>query len=177
MGLIVFFTRPRTDTATPQPGAAKACPGEVIDIVNTDDLLGAAAKKGQTLKVTLNWYGCNPLERGALVYYRFSTTLPPIVRFLRAVPGDKFEVVRDKERDAWNLKVNGELVMDETGEKPYFFGAKPPATLSLYEKQSKGILANGDVILLAAVSPGQNDSGIFGVANVADILGKAEPVP
>ncbi|MEQ1876747.1 MAG: hypothetical protein ABL958_08875 [Bdellovibrionia bacterium] len=174
----IYFLYPR-ETPKPQFGGAKdqPCPGETIEIENPDGHLGTIAKKGQKLKITLNWYACNPLERDALVYYRFSSTLDPIVRIVRAVPGDKFKVVRDEKRGAWNLEVNGALIMNEDGKDPYFFGGKPPATLSLYEKQSKGVLGNGDVIMFAAIAPGQNDSGIFGVANVVDIVGRVEPVP
>jgi signal peptidase S26 family len=168
---LFFPTKKHYATSTDQ-----RCPGDVYELEMPDGSMDGLLKQNQKFKVTQNWYACNPLERGDLVYYRFSTSNDPIVRVLRAIPGDEFEVLRDEKYGAWNIKVNSDMVMDKASGEPYYFGAKPTATLSLYEKANKGKLQEGDVIVLSNVPPGSNDSGLFGVANVADIVGKVEVV-
>lgn len=177
LSLILYFALHR-ETKKPTFAGIQdmPCPGDVVEIENPDDQLGSIAKRGQKLKVTLNWFACNPLERDSLVYYRFSSALDPIVRIVRAIPGDKFEVVRSKDGNAWNLEVNGDLVMSDDGKSPYFFGGKGNTTLGLYQKNTNGVLAENDVIVFAAVPPGDNDSGLFGVTSARAIMGKVEPV-
>lgn len=142
-----------------------------------DSFMDGLVKKGQKIKILTNWYACHALERGDLVYYQYSTNFDPVVKVVRAIPGDKFKVTRDKDKGAWNLAVNGEVLMDEAAQAPYYFGANPSTVLSLYEKENNGVLKDGDVIVLSNVPPGSSDSGLFGVASVSDIVGRVEAVP
>ncbi len=178
MGLAFFFLKPGHEAEIKKPQAQRGgpCPGEVVELAMPDPLMDGLLKKDQKFRVTINWYACHSIERGDLVYYQYSSSLDPVVKVVRAIPDDKFEVTRDKKAGAWNLTVNGELLMDEASQTPYYFGAKPTAVLSLYEKANDGVLKDNDVILLSNVPPGGNDSGLFGVANVDDIVGKVEVI-
>ncbi|HEX4926314.1 MAG TPA: S26 family signal peptidase, partial [Bdellovibrionales bacterium] len=131
--------------------------------------------RGQKLKLITDWYLCHQPERGELVYYRFSSQSAPVARVVRAASGDAFHVSRDEQRGAWNLTVNGELLLGPDGT-PYFFGAGPASMLAVYEKSNGGRLAEGDLIVLSNVPPGSFDSGIFGVVSRADLVGRLHPV-
>src|SRR5690348_7256404 len=69
-------------------------------------------------------------QRGDTVSYRFSPNQEPVPRIVRGIPGDRFELLPDEAHGAWNLKINGELIM--SGDQPYFFGGKDKPTLALY---------------------------------------------
>jgi hypothetical protein len=179
LGLAYHFLAPRpTEDEKPriQKLAVGPCPGETVDLVMQDTLMDGWIRKDQKIRVITNWYACNPIEKGDLVYYQYSSNFDPVVKVVRAAPGDFFKVARDKKFGAWNLIVNGDLLMDEASQAPYYFGAEPNTVLSLYEKANGGVLKDGDVILLSNVPPGGNDSGLYGVANVTDIIGKVEIV-
>jgi len=127
----------------------------------------------QDVKVRMNWYQCNPAEKGDIVLYRYSTEFDPVFKIVRAVEGDEFAVTKDKKWGAWNITINGDMLMDDSKE-PHYFGAAAPTVLSLYEKGQKGVLRPGDVLVFSNVSPGQNDSGLYGVANISELIGKVE---
>jgi type IV secretory pathway protease TraF len=163
---------PRADL---YPDVSGPCPGETRSGVMPDVYLRGILEKGAPFRVTLNWYACRALERGDLVYYRFSRSHAPVVKVARAVPGDRFRVVRDPGRKAWNLEIDGELV--ESGGQPYFFGtdAAPPP-LALFEKSRGGRLGEKEAIVLSAFPPGDTDSGTVGVVSTDDLIGKVEPI-
>jgi len=127
----------------------------------------------QEVKVIMNWYKCNPAEKGDIVLYRYSPEFDPVVKIVRAVEGDKFTVTKDKKWGAWNITINGDMLMDDSKE-PHYFGAAAPTVLSLFEKGQKGKLGPGEVLVFSNVSPGQNDSGLYGVANISELIGKVE---
>jgi hypothetical protein len=151
-----------------------ACPGETKTLTANDVYMRGVLEKGQPYKVVMNYYDCQPVKDGEYVLYSLSENLDPVVKIVRAVGGDHFKLSKDKKHGAWNLIVNDEMVKNVTDNQPYFFGGEMPATLSLYEKSHKGVLHNDEVILLSSWAPGDSDSGIFGVFNVTDIVGKVE---
>jgi hypothetical protein len=151
-----------------------ACPGKEMVLEMNDPYMRGIVEKGQKFKVTLNWYACHPIRKGDYVLYRVSAQMNPVVRIVRAVPGDRFELERDKAHDAWNLLVNGEKVMSEG--KPHFFGGSQPPTLSLYVKQRGGFLGPQEIILFSSWAPGDTDSSVFGLLNLNDVLGKVEAI-
>jgi hypothetical protein len=148
------------------------CPVEEKIIQSNDPLLTGVVAPGEKLKVLLGWYNCHAVEEGDLVLFSYDRNAEPIVRIVRGVEGDRFRVVPDLQRRAWNLIVNGKAVMYQ--DKPYFFGAETPPTLSLFEKNHPKGLLPGEVILLSSLPPGNLDSGFLGILGTRDILGKVE---
>lgn len=177
VGIIVYF---KSGHKPPPPqiykfGKDMPCPGETLTVTMKDRFMHGIIEEGQQFKVIMNWYACNPLEKDEIVYYRISKTLDPIVKIVRARSGDKFKLVKNKAQGNWNLQVNGEYV--KSGEDNYFFGADLPPVLNLYEKPRKGILRDGELIVLSNVAPGDKDSGVFGLFNISDVMGKVELIP
>jgi hypothetical protein len=140
------------------------CPGAVK----------AIESEGKKYRITENWYACKAQEAGDLVYYRYSFSLPPVVRKVVAVPGDIISLKKDEANKAYNLIVNHKVVEDSDG-KPHHFGiiTKEPV-LSLYIKGGEDKLKPQQSVVFADQSPSVLDSGMFGVVNSDDFLGKAE---
>lgn len=121
-----------------------------------------------------NWYACHPAVKDEEVLYQFSNTKEPVVRRVVAVAGDSFILVEDKLHRAWNLKIDGKTVLDG-GNTPHFFGKiDVPSMISLQGKEGKGVLKSGTAIIFSDTSPGQLDSGVFGVVDQVDFLGRVE---
>jgi predicted small secreted protein len=145
---------------------AGPCPGEV-KTVESD---------GKHFQVTENWYSCKPQVAGDWVYYRYSFSKPAVVRKVVAIPGDVISIKKDEANKTFNLLVNKKLVVDENG-KPHFFGNYPKdPVLSLYAKEGENKLKAGQSVVFGDTSPSMFDSGMFGVVNTDDFLGKAEEI-
>ncbi len=144
-----------------------------------DDHLRGLLEKGARYKYDPSWYKTHPILRGDIVLYRYSSNQKPVLKIVQAVSGDKFHLVKAAKLSNWNIEINGSLLQEncvaasERDTCPlYFFGGSKPPTLSLYEKSHRGILGEDEVILFSSVSPGFQDSGVFGLINVGDILGR-----
>jgi hypothetical protein len=155
----------------PQP-TGPPCPGEAFEAEMQDPYMRGIIEKGQKFRVLPNWYACHPLTNGDYVYYRYSTNRTPVVRIVRAHEGDKFELVPDEKHHSWNIKINGTLLV--AGGEPHYFGGEPPPPLSLYEKPRNGILGKNEAIVFSSKAPGDIDSGVFGLVNIIDLVGKVE---
>jgi hypothetical protein len=150
-----------------------ACPGEKLTLKMQDEHMSGILEKDELYTVTQNYYACNKVAKDDLVLYRFSESLPPVVKTVKAVAGDTFKTNYDKVKRQWSLDINGETVKDVDGQV-YYFGNENPTMIGLYEKQLKNTLAEGQLILLSSRPPGNSDSTRFGLANVIDVIGKVE---
>ncbi len=156
-------------------GKNSPCPDK-REMVMQDYYMRGIIEKDHRYTALINYYACNPIQKGDYVLYRFAPNVPPVVRIVRAVEGDKFELKKDKKRKAWNIFINGDLLV--VGNEAHFFGtdvAIPPLGLALASRRA-GLLP-GDVALFSSWAPGDLDSSIFGLANIEDIIGKVEVIP
>lgn len=148
------------------------CPGETVTLTMDDVYMAGMIEQGEKFKAVMNYYSCNPLKRGDAILMHLSASMDPVVKIVRGLPGDRFELKKDGQGQGWNVVINGDVIQWEEGKRPYFFGGKQPPTLALYEKNRKGVLGPDEIIILGTRPPGNNDSGLFGVFSVNDILGK-----
>jgi hypothetical protein len=150
------------------------CPGETKTIAMKDAQMPKLFPVGSQFRVLTNWYSCHQVERGDLIYLRYSFKLDSVVRKVYGIPGDKFEVIKDTVHKAWGLSINGERVSDPDGAS-HFFGNENPPLLSLYtSKGNKGTLGSKNYIVFSEKSPSASDSGTLGLVNSDDFLGKIE---
>lgn len=174
--LLLYYIRNRHSYEIPPPKIYKTgkdlpCPGPIEEHVMDDDMMAGVLNVGQKYKVITNYYACHPLEKGELVFFRYSNQAPPVPRFVRARQGDRFELKRDKSRGNWNVVINGELQKGLDGQ-PYYFGGEKPSVLSLYYEPNKGRIGDKELIMLSANPPGRFDSGTMGLLSVEDVVGK-----
>ena len=168
IAVLIFFSSKKNSEEAPLSFEANLksgpCPG-VTEVLKAQD------KK--TYNILHNFYSCNPVKRGDLIYLKFSEQLPAVIRTVYGIPGDSFALVFDKENNNWNLKINDELVLDPE-KTVHFFGGKSRPVLGLYEKSLKNHLPAKNFIVFSDQSPGHQDSSILGVVNVEDFVGKVE---
>lgn len=149
------------------------CPGKPIEFVVKDPYMRGVVEVGQKVQITMNYYACNKLKPGDIVLYKFSQYEDPVIRRVVGVPGDQFKL-RSVPREGWELSVNGKVITGVKGE-PYRFGVdKYDPPLELAGKQRNFVLPEKELIVLSSFPPGDRDSGIFGLCNQNDIVGKVE---
>jgi len=134
-----------------------------------DDWMTGVLDKEREYTAIMDWQRCGNPGKGDLVMYRVSHSHDPVVKRVVAGPGDTFKLVKAKNKNSWNIEINGELLM--AGENPYHFGSKYPPALKLYQDARKGVLDQSSVLLFSMVPPGDQDSGSLGVLSLKDILG------
>lgn len=131
-------------------------------------------KQGEKLLVLHNFYSCNPVDKGDFVLFQISANSAARVRRVVGVPGDRFEVVEDTKKKAWNLKINGKLIPWQNGQ-PYFFGSdKMPPTLRKNQDYAHGEIPRDNYIVLALVAPGSADSSFTGLVRKEQLIGKVD---
>lgn len=149
------------------------CPGKPIEFVVKDPYMRGVVEVDQKVKITMNYYKCNNLQHGDVILYKYSQYEDPVIRRVVAVPGDKFKL-KSVAHEGWELSVNGKVVTGVNG-KPYRFGVdKYDPPLELAGRQRKFVLPEKELIVLSSFPPGDRDSGIFGLSNQNDIVGKVE---
>lgn len=175
-GIVWFISQQSQRAKMP---AVEGCPGETFEFTVNDANMAGIVEQGATVRVVKNFYRCNPIEKGDVVLYRFSELRDPVVRIARAVPGDMFKLMRTKDKTAWNIEINEEVL--ELDGKPFRFGSDATPVLSLYEKSSMGKLDEKTIILFGVNPPYENDSTTLGALSISDVVGKVllgnEPAP
>ncbi len=180
---VTFFSKdsskrppPESPVSTPSSVSKKpeSCHLETKSWVMPDESMMPRIKKGQKLTLTQGWYGCHSAVPGEIVLFRFSKQLDPVVRFVRAAAGDRFSLKADKAHKAWNIAINGKLLLVADGGAPFFFGSESPPLLSLYEKNHAKGLEGDEALVFGAQSQGRFDSGELGLVSSSDFQARVE---
>ncbi|MBS2027395.1 MAG: signal peptidase I [Deltaproteobacteria bacterium] len=152
--------RPVAPQRQPQP------PGEVRTVRGGS--MEGIVEPGQRVQILRGYFRDHPVQRGDLVAYGEPQ---PIVKEVRAVPGDSFEV---RSIDgAQRLFVNAELVRTSNGT-PYALDAHAARMLGLYAHDYQGKVPADAFLLLGNLPGGSFDSTHFGLVARRDLVGKVE---
>ena len=127
---------------------------------------------GDSVKISYGFYDTHEVQRGDIVVCRFSFRQDPVIKLVRAVPGDRFEL-KDLGDGGALLLINGAELKNSSG-RPYKFSGKRKQMLSLYAKDYKGVIPANSYLLLGNLAEGSLDSSRFGLAGRDAIIGKAE---
>lgn len=132
--------------------------------------LSGLIEDGTSVKILFGFYDCNEVMAGDIIVYNYSGDPEPLIKIIKAVPGDKFQLKQSP--DGWNILVNGETLKNSRNEV-YELDERGYRMLSLYENDYKGIIPTNAYLILGNLSNGSLDSSHFGLIDKSDILGKA----
>lgn len=153
------------------------CVKESLRIFANDDLMTEILKKGQPATLLTHFYKCNPVKKNDLVYFRFSEHIDPVIRIVKGVPGDRYQLVEDKSRKGqWTISINGELILDGSSPgQPYLMASNSVPPLKTYELSRGGLLREDEYIVLSTRSPSLSDSTNLGLISKNSFVGKVVP--
>lgn len=164
-----FFVSTRTEIGE------TSCVKESLPGRMTDGQMPGLLNVGREFKVLLNFYACNPIKRGDLVYFRFSESIEPAIRSVVGLPDDLFEVVQDTaEPRRYFVKINGQFVT--VNELQYYFLSDVTPPLKTYELSRRGRLGAKEYIILTNVPNGITDSSNFGLVRANEFTGRVLPL-
>lgn len=150
------------------------CEEKRVNGIMRSQQMRGVIESGETYDVRLHYYDCNEVGINDIVAFEISNDAGWIVKTVKGLPGQEVELVENKGFGAWSIKVDGEYVLQSDGA-PVYFGRYPlKSPLGLYLKRHNNRLAANHHLVFSAVSPGINDSGILGVVDRQQILGKVE---
>ncbi|MDP3990767.1 MAG: signal peptidase I [Candidatus Nealsonbacteria bacterium] len=128
-------------------------------------------KDGEIVKVFWGYYDCNDIKRDDVVLYSYAGNEAPLIKIVRGVPGDKFNLWQTD--GGWHILINGEVLKNSEGI-PYLISGKRYEMLSLYEKDYGGIIPKDAYLIMGNLVSGSIDSTRYGLIDKSDILGKVE---
>lgn len=143
----------------------------VVPLKAVDAQMVGIIELGSDLYWISGYYDSHPLQNGDLVYYRYETGQTPVVRVVRGIPGDRFEVVKSETEPGWKVKVNDSFL--KIGKEDLIFGSPafvPP--LGLAAKSHGNRIGEGEAILMTNSRSGRFDSTLMGLVSTRDIVGK-----
>lgn len=144
--------------------ALAAC--EVLTLHVRGTSMQPAIADGATITVAGGEPACiEPLRHGDVVLLETPASGIPLIKAVRALPGDRF-AVRDGQ-----LTVNGDVAVNSTGA-PYRLPAARAKMLVLYERDYGGIIPAGTYLVLGETPSGTLDSTRFGLVARNQIVGK-----
>ena len=168
----IFFLNGPGFTAAEENGLNYSCVTAVQHrVVEGDSMTGIFENRGR-LKALMGFYDCNPVERGDAVIYDYAGSVIPLVKLVKAVPGDSFRL--EGTDGGWLIYVNG-AELKNSEEKPYLLDGLGYEMLSVYEKTYNGSVPEHMFLLLGNKPEGTFDSTKFGLAHEEDIIGRAVP--
>lgn len=144
---------------------------EKTEIVQGDSMMGIL-KNGQEITVLKGYYQCNEVKRDDIVVYSYAGNPIPIVKSVKAIPGDRFEVRVNKD-GLWNILVNNTILKTSDGT-PYALAEPKSKMLALYVNSYHGIVPTDAYIILGNLPGGTTDSTQFGLVSKVDFIGKVE---
>lgn len=124
---------------------------------------------GEKVLALYNYYECNDVERDDAVLFSFSGNPNPLLKVVRAIPGDRFELI-SKEQGA-HILVNGQQLRNSEG-RLYVLNEQRTRLLSLYVRDYKGVIPGGAYLILGNASSGSVDSTQFGLVPRSSITAK-----
>ena len=127
---------------------------------------------GQTIKLLYGYYNCHPVERGDIIAYNYAGNDAPIIKIVKAVPGDKWQLKKNNRQNSYQIMVNGGPLKNSDG-KSYRIAESNIKMLKLYVQDYPTIPQNTYLILCNQLS-GSLDATRFGLIDKSDILGKLE---
>lgn len=145
------------------------CITKTEEMIVRGDSLSGVIESGEIIKTLFGYYDCNNIEHNDIVLYQYSRQAASIVKIIKGIPGDKFELKQDN--DFWNIFING-VALRNAQYEAYAFSEKKSKMLSLYERNYKGVIPENAYLILGNLTSGSKDSTQFGLIGKSDILAK-----
>ena len=121
---------------------------------------------GQMIEVLQGPAEClGTLKHGDVVLFHSDSSRIPLIKAIRGLPGDRFEISNGK------IIINGAPATNSAGE-PYQLSPVRAAMIALYVHDDHGIIPPDSFLVMGENPAGTLDSTRFGLVTRQEILGK-----
>lgn len=157
---------------TEQNSSIYSCQNGEEKLTTLDPYMEGVIQPGTKVTLFKNFHECSPLKKGDLVYFRYHSEQDPVIRIVRGIPGDRFEVIKDGKETGWKIRVNDEFLKNGKGEDLVYGAPQFTPPLGLAANSHKNTIGENEVILMTNSSSGKFDSTLMGLISIQDIIGK-----
>ncbi len=126
------------------------------------------------MRIYFSYYLEHEIQRGDIVVLEHPGHSNPIIKIIKCIPKDRFEL-KESEDGAFNILLNGK-VLKNSSNQAYKFSKNRKRMLSLYQEDYGGIIPEDTYLLLGDKASGSLDASRFGLIDKKEILGKVELV-
>jgi len=148
----------------------ESCPVSGKEVVVDGTSMSPFINPGDMVKAIYGYYSCHEILRNDVVLYDYAGNKNLLIKFVKAIPGDKWEL--KKVKDEYEIIVNGVSLFNYEGI-PYSLTESSVKMLGLYIKDYPTIPDN-TYLLLGDKTSGSMDSTRFGLVNKKEIVAKVE---
>jgi signal peptidase I len=149
--------------------ADSSCISRISEKIVRGKSLEGVIANASTVFLLYGFYSCNEIQRNDVVAYDYKGSKIPLIKMVKAMPGDYFELVQVRS-GFYNIIVNKDTLREVTGNK-YELRQGEYKMLNMYEREYKNVMPRNTYLILGSRS-GTTDSGRFGLIDKRDILGK-----
>ncbi len=128
---------------------------------------------GEDVLIYHNYYACSEVSRGDLVIYYYAGSSNPLIKIVKSVPNDKFDI--SGTENSWNILVNNEIITNSEGI-PCLINNQRKTILSLYIDNYNKAIPPNTYLLLGNQTHGSTGSTKFGLIDISTIMGRGEMI-
>ena len=133
--------------------------------------LNPLIKNNDCIYILKDYYKDNKIKHEDIIAYDFIGNEDLIIKIVKALPGDKFEM-RENEDQKWNIFINNSILKNSEGLS-YSLNEQKSKMLRLYSKNYP-IIPDNRYLILGNSPEGSLDSSKFGFADRENIIGKVK---
>lgn len=133
--------------------------------------LGEELPEGTEVTLLSGYYKCHEPQRGEIIAYNASGYADPVIKVVKALPGDTFGLSKTDEGN--RFIINGAVAKTFDGA-PYSLSDNRYKFWKMYVDGFKGIVPPDAYILLGNVPSGSADSIKYGFITRRQFIGKIE---
>ena len=175
LGIVLFGNTERTGEKEPISFEQLASDAEECQILTEERIvrgnsLSPVINSGDTVKILFNYYDCHPIERDDVIVYHYAGNENPIIKIVKGLPGDSYEL-EETGPGEWHILINDQILKNSE-DKQYSISDNRYKMLSLYEDDCQNGIPQNTYLLLGNLASGSQDSTRFGLVDKSDILGK-----
>ena len=148
-----------------------ACPTTREQKIVQGDSLHGLLNNGTKVTAQMGYYKCHQAKAGDIVLYHYGGDPNPLIKVVRAVPGDRLALQTTSA--GIHILVNGNVLTTSSGT-PFNLLASSARLLELYVNDYHGAIPNNSYLIMGNLVGGSTDSSQFGLISGADLLGKVE---
>jgi len=128
----------------------------------------------QNIEIIRGYYDIHDVKRGDIVAYKHIAYKEPIIKIVKALPGDRFKLKKNSQGRV-SILINDNICLNSEN-KSYSMNPNKIKMLALHEKQYDGLIPEDVYLVLGNAARGSFDSSEFGLIPKRDIIGKVNPV-
>lgn len=166
--LVALIQPPKSNSPVSQPVQTGECSVAKPETVRGNSL-APILNPGDEITVQYGYYQCRQVNRGDIIAYNFAGNPEPIIKIVKALPGDELKLKKLEGSNCWEVLVN-EQVLKTSENQDYCLPEPRQKMLELYQ----GIIAENAYLILGNLAQGSLDSTRFGLVHKTDILGKVK---